>query len=430
MNDRDEGISPVRGKSKLKKRRRQRESELSSFSLQRSIPSVAAAASSSLSDINKKRCSADPTTKNENTVVGLGEVQHNSSLQKENNDVSAVKSSCLSGRKGLTDPLSQSNNLIKEKATSKLSFIDEMDLTQLSTIGNDIMSSSSFRNMDVTSELLEKAFASNDNIIKDSATTDNNNNNNNVFYHDVIGRIGPPDIDIGDDSGAFSIAFPRCNTLDTITNNNHTTASPIISMPLQNLNLKRETCYGMSIPLSWCQFPGPQLEQGNTSTKATSPIIATDDVTDQIIDSVTTTTTNELVAKEEVVSSSPTSLQYQGRIRITSDKGATIREVFDIDESDYVVGKLNQGDERYFIEKMMLPAPPLYDDDESDDDVEDCVAVVRYKIVLNEQHDCFGCSHEYVERDTTSGKMVAWVSDRGRLANDQYFILKELDVNA
>ena len=92
-----------------------------------------------------------------------------------------------------------------------------------------------------------------------------------------------------------------------------------------------------------------------------------------------------------------------------------------------MIGKLSQGDERYFIEQKMLPAPPPdSEDDESDSDDEDCVAVVRYKIVLDE-HDCIGCSHEFVERDTTSGKMVGWISDRGRLANDPYFILKELD---
>jgi len=417
MNDRSEGkgISPVRAKSsKLKKRRRQRESEASTCSLQ-SVPAVAT--SSSLIDRNKKRSNNDLTTKNESTVGALGgDVQCTSILQKENNAVAVSKPTSLSdGNKGLTDPSRRNNNLIStekahvnkgERTTSKLSFIDEMDLTQLSNVGKDVMAS--FMNMDVTSELGLGFASSTENF----DTTDKSN----VFYHDLIGRIGP--LDIGDNNVALSIAFPRCDTSD---NSNARVEGPSISTSIQTMKLTRQTCYGMSLPLSWCQFPGPQSEQSNTKTNAASPSAI--DVTDQI-DSVS----KELVIEEEEedVISTP-SLQYQGRIIIASDKGATIREVFDIDESDYVIGKLSQGDERYFIEKKMLPAPPPdSDDDESDSDDEDCVAVVRYKIVLNE-HDCIGCSHEFVERDTTSGKMVGWISDRGRLANDPYFILKELD---
>eukprot|EP00985_Skeletonema_marinoi_P034874 scaffold45081_cov117-Skeletonema_marinoi.AAC.1 len=403
MNDRSEGkgISPVRTKSsKLKKRRRQRESEASTCSLQ-SVPAVST--SSSLIDRNKKRSNNDLTTKNESTVGALGgDVQCTSILQKENNAVAVSKPTSLSdGNKGLTDPSRRNNNLIStekahvnkgERTTSKLSFIDEMDLTQLSNVGKDVMAS--FMNMDVTSELGLGFASSTENF----DTTDKNN----VFYHDLIGRIGP--LDIGDNNVALSIAFPRCDTSD---NSNARVEGPSISTSIQTMKLTRQTCYGMSLPLSWCQFPGPQSEQSNTKTNAASPSAI--DVTDQI-DSVS----KELVIEEEEedVISTP-SLQYQGRIIIASDKGATIREVFDIDESDYVIGKLSQGDERYFIEKKMLPAPPPdSDDDESDSDDEDCVAVVRYKIVLNE-HDCIGCSHEFVERDTTSGKMVGWISDRG-----------------
>jgi len=273
-----------------------------------------------------------------------------------------------------------------------------MDLRQLSTVGNDVMSS--FINVDVASGL-ERAFASSTGTID---ITDEN-----VFCHDFIGSIGPPHI--GDDVGSFSIEFPRCNFSETSC----TSSS-------QTVNLKRQTCHGMSIPLSWCQFPGPF---DNTQTKTDSTIAT--DITDQF----DSTTNNQVIDKREEDVVSYPSFKYQGRIVISSQKGATIREVFDIDESDYVVGKLCQGDERYFIEKKMLPAPPPESsDDESDSDDDGCVAVVRYKIVLNDL-DCIGCSHEFVERDTTSGKMLGWISDRGRLANDPYFILKELDdVNA
>jgi len=419
MNDRSEGkgISPVRAKSsKLKKRRRQRESEASTCSLQ-SIP-AAAITTSLLVDRNKKQSNNDLTTKSESMAGALGgDVHCTSILQKENNAVAVPKPSSLSDRnKGLTDPSRRNNNLIStekahlnkgERTTSKLSFIDEMDLAQISNVGKDVMAS--LMNMDVTSEL-ERAFASSSYSLASSTENFDTTDKNNVFYHDLIGRIGPPDI--GDNNVALSIAFPRCDTSDNI---NARVEGQRISTSVQTINLKRQTCYGMSIPMSWCQFPGPKSEQSSTKTNVASPFLI--DATDQI----------DTVSKEEEDVVSSTSLQYQGRIIIASDKGATIREVFDIDESDYVIGKLSEGDKRYFIEKKMLPAPPPdSDDDESDSDDEDCVAVVRYKIVLNE-HDCIGCSHEFVERDTTSGKMVGWISDRGRLANDPYFILKELD---
>ena len=89
-----------------------------------------------------------------------------------------------------------------------------------------------------------------------------------------------------------------------------------------------------------------------------------------------------------------------------------------------MIGKLSQGDERHFLEKRLLPAPAPDSSGEDEDD-DDCVAVVRYKIVLD-ANDCSGCSHEFIERDSVSGKMVGWISDRGRLAADPYFILKEL----
>lgn len=405
MNDRDEDISPVRAKSKLKKRRRQRESDVSS-----SCSLIAAN--------NERRCNNfDPTsTKDEKQY-------HNPFLQKENNYVNVAKSSFLpdNRNRGVSDPSSRRNNNSKNKnddgttVTSNLSFIDEMDMTQLSSIEKDVMSS--FVNVGVTSEL-ERAFASMNEVNDDTTTT---YGNNGAFYHNVIGRIGPP-CSSGGDNGTFSIAFPRINTT-TDTIKNARVEGQSFSLPSQRTNLKRQTCFGMNIPLSCCQFPGSHSEQNNHRTKTNTDSPTATDVTINQIDNATS---NEQATEKDDVISMPSLLQYQGIIRITSDKGATIREMFDIDESEYVVGKLYQGDERYFIEKRTLPAPPPdSDDDESDD--EDCVAVVRYKIVLNEQQDCVGCSHEFIERDSTSGKMVAWISDRGRLAKDPYFILKELD---
>lgn len=112
-------------------------------------------------------------------------------------------------------------------------------------------------------------------------------------------------------------------------------------------------------------------------------------------------------------------MKYPGRIRIISNKGATIREVFDIDNSKVVLGKLQAGDERYYIEKKTLPPPPISIDDsdeESDDD--ECVAVVRYKIAL----EATDLTNE--GQGESNEPMVGWISDRGRFADEPYLILK------
>ena len=109
-----------------------------------------------------------------------------------------------------------------------------------------------------------------------------------------------------------------------------------------------------------------------------------------------------------------------GRIRIISDRGATIREVFDIDESNFIVGKLQVDDERAFVEKRSLSPPPI-DDSESD---EGCVNVMRYRVVL-ERDDYNDADSDSLERDAY-GRPVAWISDRGRLADDAYLILNEM----
>ena len=86
------------------------------------------------------------------------------------------------------------------------------------------------------------------------------------------------------------------------------------------------------------------------------------------------------------------------------------------------------GDERYYLEKKILPPPPisLLDDsdkehgsDYDDDDDDECVAVVRSKICLND--DDLAELHNGGDND----KFVGWISDRGRLANDPYLILRE-----
>jgi hypothetical protein len=439
----NEDISPIRAKSKLKKKRNHR---------QQATTTRESEASSSCSLQNNKVLPIN----NESTSGNEADVVRYNSLQKENNtDCTTVNKkrsfSSVIGADGskvglrqrdpedqLLLPPRRKKTLVHEgDSTSKLALIDEMDLSQLSAIQKGIISSD-LNNIDVKLEL-ERAFT----ISKDSTVPDNEGNSNNntdqntIFYHDFVGRIGPPiHDDRGDQNATKSrcIAFPssRCN--DSTSTSTTNCQQSIISM----MNLTRQTCYGISIPLSWCKFPSSQCEQNDTKTKSapsidethlheakTTEIPSSSPFLDDAVVEESVTNNDEAITKE---ASSSSAVQYQGRIRITSVKGATIREVFDIDESDYVIGKLIQGDERYFLEKRLLPAPApdSSDDDESDEDEdEDCVAVVRYKIVLD-AHDCSGCSHEFIERDSASGKMLGWISDRGRLAADPYFILKEM----
>ena len=441
----NEDISPIRAKSKLKKKRNHRQQATTRES----------EASSSCSLQNNKVL---PINNNGSTAGNEADavVQYNS-LQKENNtDCTTVNKkrslSSVIGTDGskvglrqrdpkdqlLLSPRRKTTLVHEDDSTSKLAFIDEMDLSQLSAIQKGIISSDLNNNIDVKLEL-ERAFTASkdDSTVPDNEGKNNNNTDQNtILHHDFIGRIGPPiHHDWGDKNAnkSRSIAFPssRCNDSTSTTTN---CQQSIISM----VNLTRQTCYGISIPLSWCKFPRSQCEENDSKTKSASSIdemhlheAKTTEIPsfcplldDTEVDE-SEANNNEAITKE--ASSSSSVVQYQGRIRITSVKGATIREVFDIDESDYVIGKLSQGDERYFVEKRLLPAPEpdSSDDDESDEDEEDCVAVVRYKIVLD-AHDCSGCSHEFIERDSASGKMVGWISDRGRLAADPYFILKEL----
>ena len=417
MNARGDYISPVRAKSKLKKRRRQRESSVSTCSFQK-VSSSAVEVVAAASDVIKKNRSNDNVThaSNEPTIVDRDGIHYSSSLQKENNNDCSVKPSPRTNRnksKGLTDPsLSQNNNYGTSEQTnnniggtsakSKLACIDDMDLTELSRFENDIMSS--FTDVDITSEL-KRAFVSSN---KDSI---GNTDDYNPFHHDVNGRIGLPK---GNDR-TFSIAFPRSSA----TNISETGAEEH-NIPTSLQNMKTSTCHaGMNIPLSWCQFPGPQAEQ-TTSRRDDGALIRIDQ---------NDNAQEEMVIETEQEVATSSLHKCQGKVMITSVKGATIREVFDIDESDHVIGKLHQGDERCFVEKRLLPAPPPdsdddFDDDESDD--EECVDVLRYKIVLD-THDCIGCSHDVIDKDRSSGKMFGWISDRGRLASDPYFILKEID---
>ena len=100
-----------------------------------------------------------------------------------------------------------------------------------------------------------------------------------------------------------------------------------------------------------------------------------------------------------------------GTIRIVSEKGATIREDYEIDNSQAILGKLRQHEQRAFVEKRWLPPPPLEGSIEEDKD-DECVGVMRYRIVLTAEASADACA-------------FGWISDRGRLACDSYTILEE-----
>jgi hypothetical protein len=163
---------------------------------------------------------------------------------------------------------------------------------------------------------------------------------------------------------------------------------------------------------------GKKLSAGNPPQTEVTPVNRGDDGS---------------IAKENAKKQStiPPNKMYLGMIRIEPGRQATIREVFDIDKSNVVIGTLREGEERYFISRRTLLPPSI----ENDDDDEECVAVVRYKIALGPA-DCSSSRGRLIGgRDgPTTGydekPKVGWISDRGRLADDSYLILREIEGRA
>ena len=110
----------------------------------------------------------------------------------------------------------------------------------------------------------------------------------------------------------------------------------------------------------------------------------------------------------------------RGSIQIISERGATIRNLYDLDEAEISLGRLAQHERRPYVEKKWLPEPPPedYDDDEEDDD--ECVGVFRYKIILSPE------DRQKLVPNGLAHHEFGWISDRGRLASDPYVICKEL----
>mmetsp|Transcript_41947 Transcript_41947/g.88060 ORF Transcript_41947/g.88060 Transcript_41947/m.88060 type:complete len:523 (-) Transcript_41947:1360-2928(-) len=326
-----------------------------------------------------------------------------------------------------------------------------------------------------------------DNGNNDPRTTNSHDisTQNERIYHGIVGRIDCPNM--VRDPEERSIAFPRCNSGslqhplqdDAATRKEENSNHHAI---LQHLNLRRKTGHGMRITASCYRFPlqetsrraSPDIslvnnckEDGQQQQQLAKIDVEEQSAVEEHLPSSESILENQedddgqlFVIREQTANSNPpltqifsfhsdddddgirspnghekgmssrssqssrTSLNYKGKIKIISSRGATIREVSDIDQSYHVIGKLHEGDERYFIEKTKLLPPPIEVDNSDDESDVECVPVIRYKIVLNPTDG--GASDQFRER--ISGQMVpvGWISDRGRLADDAYSILREL----
>lgn len=224
--------------------------------------------------------------------------------------------------------------------------------------------------------------------------------------------------------GGLSVAFPLPHCAERAEKNDK---DDCLVIPF---DLEKPTGNGTRIPISVCQFPGTNEVETHEQIGAACNQIMSNVQEEDTLQEASGIAKLERSSRDNVVDKECNSegiinesrdehKNYQGKIRIESSIGASIREVFDIDNSRHVIGKLKYGDERYYLEKRMLPPPPISVDDSDD---EECVSVMRYKIVLNEPADNTG---GFTERDE-SGRLVGWISDRGRLANDTYKILREI----
>ncbi len=291
---------------------------------------------------------------------------------------------------------------------------------------------------------LERSFKS-----KTEVADSNARMNPDAVHHNILGQIDPP-------SAVDSPASTRHHREDA-------TDEPPIAFPTfkfsqcresmlrkddsrfvlsqRNLINRKRTGHGLCLPSAWYRFPPcskikPPSKTMSVNDGGYSSIHCSEQ--EKLSDAMLSSTGgippkcndegNQVILNNEQQPTNPP-IKYQGKIRIESDRGATVREVFDIEKSNFAIGKLNMGDERYYIEKKILPPPPisLLDDSDKehgsdyDDDDDECVAVVRYKICLNDAD--LAESHNGGDNDNP---FVGWISDRGRLANDPYLILKEI----
>lgn len=248
-----------------------------------------------------------------------------------------------------------------------------------------------------------------------------------ISDYPLLGQVdltaNPTTVRASEKDSKLSLAFPlsRFTEKDQRKDEYSSVLCDAFKIPIEN---------GMRIPLSFCQFPSskPQSETKIQSKNINENVVISGP-SKGTMDQVAMTNQyeqkprNELTENNEYNSNDRERLKNineqakYSKIRIEATIGASIREAFDIDLSEQVIGKLKYGDERYYLEKKMLPPPPISEEDCDDE----CVAVMRYKILLEEGDDTRGVA----ERDDRN-RVVGWISDRGRLADEPYKIVREV----
>jgi hypothetical protein len=233
----------------------------------------------------------------------------------------------------------------------------------------------------------------------------------NAINHPILGRVdfSKPDEKNGCDNGEnLAIAFPLSISKKDIEQSQSSDSLDFDGFTTS----KRVSGDGMRVPWSFCQFPNPIAVPTPPSEKLNQS------TTQQDLE------ISDIGGLQRDQKGRHESTKYEGKIRIEAEIGASIREAYDIDESHHVLGRLEYGDERYYVAKRVLPPPPVSVDDSDDDE---CVDVVRYQILL-EPGDVT-VDFDLVERDA-KGRLTGWISDRSRLLNDKYSILRELEHHA
>ena len=439
MSGKGEYISPVRV-SRLKKRRRQRESNGAAH---QNLP---LSSKQSRNDVDLQDGIAHGQYCKENTLNGLHSAPGRKGSEHGENAGQEVANAMHNSAQGEVDNQKKRHTTpcqgLNTNKSSRLSFIDGVEQSALLAMIPAMLGIDMTRYNASSAEFkleLERAFE----CTKSKDQQDPHAQNG--IYHSLVGRIDPVGV-TNDSVEKQYIAFPRGRS--SCRENN--TEDPERSTIFQHLNLKRKTEHGMCMPSSWYQFPIPKPHKATIQGKV-SMANAKVDVTDHPAEkmppcnfdndiqsaeaSESMATEPPLPQKVAVTSDGkkqpcvqsiqfppPPPQKYLGKIRIESKNGATIREVFDIDKSNYVIGNLSKGEERYFIEKKTLPPPPISVDGSDDESEDECVSVVRYLLVLTPAD----CKTGHSAEEDESGQMVGWISDRGRLADDSYLILREV----
>lgn len=420
---------------------------------------------------------------NDSNIGGGDELDYSTNSEKLTS--STAEQECSSSD-GMT-----SNN-IHNQSSSLLGFMDNIMQHSSPYIMSGInwknyyySSSSSSKRLELDIEKAFTAFSNNNqNIDKDNVNRVVNQKNeestNRVGQyrvdHPLVGRIDRHDVvvtDINHNPSLSSFAFPsaaQCNNNSSSSTSNNKRLYPETTSTNSITLLRRHsktTGLGISIPYSWYRFPQSKRSSTSSASSETVPLVKKNDnscnVSDEIIDKqevVNHCNDNQLVTNNTVIvhaidknlqsktssSSLPSSIKQQqqqpiGKIRIEPGQKATIREMYDIDKSNIIIGTLHAGTERYYYEKRTLPPPPisLLDDNEDDEEEDECVAVVRYKVALlhvdiidRTTTISTTTTTSFIGKDNDSNNseveypLVGWISDRGRFADDPYLILREI----